>query len=105
MLAMEWMLDDVRKELIEYPQDAMLFEDEVYKRMKPGRIMTSCATTGWLEGGFVYPVPEGVFVYFEIQDEGIRFSIFGNEVDAERVKEELVKGLDDVKALLIEYAE
>ncbi|KAL9637970.1 MAG: hypothetical protein Q9204_001674 [Flavoplaca sp. TL-2023a] len=105
MLAMEWMLDDVRKELIEYPQDAMLFEDEVYRRMKPGRIMTSCATSGWLEGGFVYPVPEGVFVYFEIQDEAIRFSIFGNEVDAERVKDELVKGLDDVKALLIEHAE
>ncbi len=57
------MLDGTCKELIEYPQDAMLFEDEVYQRMKPRRIMTSYATTGWLEGGFVYPLTEGVFVY------------------------------------------
>ncbi|KAL9035003.1 MAG: hypothetical protein Q9180_005093, partial [Flavoplaca navasiana] len=102
---MEWMLDDMRKELIKDPRYAMLLEDEVYQRMKSGRIMTSCATTGWLEGGFVYPVPEGVFVYFEIQDESIRFSIFGHEVDSERVKEASVKGLDEVKALLIEDAE
>ena len=50
-------------------------------------------------------MPGGVFVYFEIQDEAIRFSIFGNEVDADRVKGELVKGLDVVKVLLIEDME
>ena len=62
LLALEWML----REDEEKPK---LFEDPVYVRLKPGRVMTSNFTTGWLEGGFVYPVPESILVYFEIRDE------------------------------------
>ena len=62
LLALEWML----REGEEKPK---LFEDPVYVRLKPGQVMTSSFTTGWLEGGFFYPVPESILVYFEIRDE------------------------------------
>ena len=62
LLALEWML----REGEEKPK---LFEDPVYVRLKPGKVMTSNFTTGWLEGGFFYPVPESILVYFEIRDE------------------------------------
>ena len=97
---MEWMLAELRKAgdgMIEEPE---LFQDEVYKRLKPGRIMTSSFSTGWEEGGFVYPVPGGVLIYFEPLDEEVRFSIFGNGIDAEAVRERLIEGLGDVRALL-----
>ena len=62
LLALEWML----REGEEKPK---LFEDPVFVRLKPGKVMTSNFTTGWLEGGFFYPVPESILVYFEIRDE------------------------------------
>ena len=62
LLALEWML----REGEEKPK---LFEDPVFVRLKPGKVLTSNFTTGWLEGGFFYPVPESILVYFEIRDE------------------------------------
>ena len=62
LLAMEWMLQEGE----EVPS---LFKDPVYLRMKPGKVMTSCFTTGWQEGGFVYPVPESILVYYEVEEE------------------------------------
>ena len=62
MLAMEWMLRDDETE-------PSLFSDPVYARMKPGKVLTSAFKTGWVEGGFVYPVPGSILVYFEIKDE------------------------------------
>ena len=68
LLALEWML----REGEEKPG---LFEDPVYVRMKPGKVLTSNFTTGWLEGGFAYPVPESILVYFEIRDERYRLQL------------------------------
>lgn len=93
------MFEDLRKEDPE-AEEPELFADEVYKRMKPGRIMTSCFNTGWQEGGFVYLVRGGVLTYFEIRNEEVGFSIFGNEVDADGVRDALIEGLGDVKRLL-----
>ena len=64
LLAMEWMLQ-------EGEQAPTLFSESAYARSKAGevKLLTSCFTTGWLEGGFVYPVPGGVLVYFEIKDQ------------------------------------
>ena len=63
MLALEWML-------VEDETRPALFDDVGYSRSKPGKVVTSNFTAGGLEGGLVYPVPESIFVYFEIQDEG-----------------------------------
>ena len=62
LLALEWMVH-------EGEEKPKLFEDPVYVRLKPGKVMTSSFTTGWLEGGFFYPVPESILIYFEIRDE------------------------------------
>ena len=61
MLALEWMIR-------EGESTPKLFESPVYARMKPGKVLTSAFKTGWLEGGFVYPVPGSILVYFEIKD-------------------------------------
>ena len=60
ILAMEWMLreGEVTPEL---------FEDPSYIKMKPGKVMTSNFTTGWLEGGFVYPIPKSILIYFQVK--------------------------------------
>ncbi|KAL8722512.1 MAG: hypothetical protein Q9225_001028 [Loekoesia sp. 1 TL-2023] len=109
LLAMEWMLADMRKERRESSngdgddlEDPEFFQDDVYQRLKPGKIMTSCFNTGWLEGGFFYPVPGGVLIYFEIRDEEVRFSIFGNEVDADAIRGSLITAFAEVRALLDE---
>ena len=64
LLAMEWMLEDGE-------QAPTLFSEPAYARSKAGevKLLTSCFTTGWLEGGFIYPAPGGILVYFEIKDQ------------------------------------
>lgn len=61
LLAMEWMV----KEGEEIPE---LFRDPAYVQSKAARVVTSTFRTGWVEGGFVYPVPESILVYVEIKD-------------------------------------
>lgn len=63
MLALEWMAKEVGGEVPE------LFRDEAYVKTKPARVLTSSFKTGWREGGFVYPVPGGILVYFEVFEE------------------------------------
>ena len=62
LLAMEWMVNE---------GEAMpdLFRDPVYLRLKAARVVTSTFQTGWVEGGFVYPVPESILVYVENKDQ------------------------------------
>ena len=62
LLAMEWMLQEGEAK-------PALFKDPVYEVMKPGKLVTSTFKTGWLEGGFVYPVPGSILVYFEVKDQ------------------------------------
>lgn len=106
LLALEWVLEDVRGErrgdtnqgiIIQEPE---LFQNEVYKRMKPGKIMTSCFRTGWEEGGFIYPIKGGTLIYFDFDDQQVRFSIFGNEVESEEIGEKLKDAFAEVKMLL-----
>ena len=126
LTALEWAFEDLRAKdpLFQEPE---LFRNEVYKRLKPGKIMVSGFTTGWEEGGVVYPVPGGVLIYFEMfgaggtdgtgerganspgvaadekgkrKEGGVKFSIFGNGIDAEGVKRELERGISEIRALL-----
>ena len=62
MLAMEWIL-------LERKKTPDLFLDSSYAKMKPGKVLTSDFTTRWLEGGFAYPAPKSILVYFEVKDE------------------------------------
>ena len=62
MLALEWVLR-------EGEVAPTLFHDSVYARMKSVKMVTSSFETGWLEGGFVYPVKGGVIVYFEVHKD------------------------------------
>lgn len=62
LLAMEWMVNEG-----ETMPD--LFRDPAYLRLKAARVVTSTFQTGWVEGGFVYPVPDSILVYFEIKDQ------------------------------------
>ena len=62
LLAMEWMLNEGET----VPE---FFRDPAYLRLKAARVVTSTFQTGWVEGGFVYPVPESILVYVEIKDQ------------------------------------
>ncbi|EDO04615.1 hypothetical protein SS1G_07098 [Sclerotinia sclerotiorum 1980 UF-70] len=96
LLALEWMI----KEGEETPA---FFQDAVYARMKPERAVTSCFNTGWLEGGFVYPFPGSILVYFEVKRESVSFSIFGNDADVERFRELLEVAGGQIRSLLDDY--
>ncbi|KAF7879371.1 hypothetical protein EAF04_000567 [Stromatinia cepivora] len=93
LMAMEWMIEEGE----EMPS---FFLDPVYRRMKPERAVTSCFNTGWLEGGFVYPFPGSILVYFEVKKESISFSIFGNDADAESFRGLLEIAGDQIRNLL-----
>ena len=62
LLAMEWAIQ-------EGDTTPTLFKSPIYARMKPGKVITSAFKSGWVEGGFVYPVPGGLFIYFEVKDQ------------------------------------
>ncbi|CAD6442880.1 62e7626d-0f35-4e4a-b9b1-5f30bfcc7997 [Sclerotinia trifoliorum] len=96
LLALQWMV----KEGEETPA---FFQDVVYARMKPERAVTSCFNTGWLEGGFVYPFPGSILVYFEVKRDSVSFSIFGNGADVERFRELLEIAGGQIRSLLDDY--
>lgn len=62
LLALEWMIADTETR-------PSFFDDPSYAKSKPGRVLTSSFTTGWLEGGFVYPPPDSVLIYFQVGEE------------------------------------
>ncbi|RAK95950.1 uncharacterized protein BO80DRAFT_244580 [Aspergillus ibericus CBS 121593] len=97
LLALEWMLS---------PEEdrPTFFQDPSYRKSQPGRVLTSSFATGWLEGGFVYPPAESILVYWEVLEEEarLRFSIFGNGVDAEGYGRCLEDAAREVQAILCE---
>ena len=60
LLALEWMLR-------EGEGVPTLFRDPAYAKMKPGKVMTSNADDEGLEGGIAYPIPESIFVCFDVK--------------------------------------
>lgn len=62
LLALEWMVE-------EGEETPSFFIDPSYAKSKPGKVLTSNFTTGWLEGGFVYPPRDSVLVYFEVGED------------------------------------
>jgi len=63
LLVLEW----VRQETEPVPE---LFMDPLYLKSEAAKLLTSCFATGWLEGGFVYPVSGRLMVYFEVKEYG-----------------------------------
>lgn len=45
-----------------------LYEDPVYKRARPRKIMSHCFETGMLEKRFLFRDPESVWVHYEVYD-------------------------------------
>ncbi|KAF2024966.1 ketoacyl-synt-domain-containing protein [Setomelanomma holmii] len=45
-----------------------LYEDPVYKRARPRKIMSHCFGTGMMEKGFLFRDPESVWVHYEVYD-------------------------------------
>ena len=62
MLALEWMLEEGESR-------PALFDDIGYAKSKPGKVIISHIPLGGLEGGFAYPVPGSILVYYDIQGE------------------------------------
>jgi len=90
---MEWMLH-------EGEEAPALFADPVYARMKVWKVVTSSFETGWLEDGFVYPVPGSIIVYFEVKEQSVAFSIFGNDADASAFGDLLEGSAADIASIL-----
>lgn len=65
----EGEVGESREEGREWETIPNFFGDAVYQRMKPSCAITSCFTTGWLEGGFVSPGRGSILVYFEVGEK------------------------------------
>ena len=46
-----------------------LFEDPIYKRVRPRLMMSNCFETGMLEKGCMWKAPESVWMHYEVYDE------------------------------------
>lgn len=62
-----------------------LFTDPSYANVQPAKLRTDCAKLGHLvqEAGIVMPDPEGVWVHYEVEEEGCAFVVVGAEGRAE----------------------
>ncbi|KAL9582994.1 MAG: hypothetical protein Q9212_002975 [Teloschistes hypoglaucus] len=51
--------------------------DATYARTRPGKIMTDCTPFDGaiMEGGFVMPDPDHIWIHYEVDDQSCRFSI------------------------------
>ncbi|KFY27180.1 hypothetical protein V493_03667 [Pseudogymnoascus sp. VKM F-4281 (FW-2241)] len=69
-----------------------LYEDPVYKRVRPRVMMSNCFETGMLEKGCMWKDPEAVWSHYEVYDESVYFSIVASKLGratlfAEKLKE------------------
>lgn len=62
-------LSALRVLLREGEETPVLYEDPVYKRARPRKIMSHCFETGMLEKGFLFRDAEAVWVHYEVYDE------------------------------------
>ena len=46
-----------------------LYEDPVYKKVRPRVMMSNCFETGMLEKGCMWKAPEAVWSHYEVYDE------------------------------------
>lgn len=94
-----YALQEVRREGEELPA---LFRDPIYRKTRPGKIMTDCVD--WedaiSEGGYVMEDPEHVWVHYEVDDERCRFAIKAPMGRAGRFIEKLEVAAGAVRALL-----
>ncbi|KAL9095179.1 MAG: hypothetical protein Q9165_002435 [Trypethelium subeluteriae] len=95
-----YALQEVR---MEGETEPCLFTDPVYSRTRPAKIMTDC--TEWtnetfLEGGWVMPDPEHVWVHYEVGDGGCNFFIKTPKTQAVVFTEKLKEAVNLVAAIL-----
>jgi hypothetical protein len=53
-----------------------LFEEPVYKRVRPRLMMSNCFETGMLEKGCMWRAPESVWMHYEVYDERYVWLLF-----------------------------
>ncbi|KAF1935948.1 ketoacyl-synt-domain-containing protein [Clathrospora elynae] len=67
-LGVERNLSALRMLLERGEETPSLFEDAVYKRARPRKIMSHCFQTGMLEKGFLFRDTEAVWVHYEVYE-------------------------------------
>ncbi|KAG9231687.1 Choline/Carnitine o-acyltransferase-domain-containing protein [Amylocarpus encephaloides] len=78
-----------------------LYEDPVYKRVRPRVMMSNCFETGMLEKGCMWKAPEAVWAHYEVYDESVYFSIVTSENGrATRFCEHLEEAAELVKQIV-----
>ena len=93
MCALQWVLEEGE----EMPK---LFEDEVYKRSRSERISTDSLETDIVECGMIQRDPESFWIHFQPTEEGVLFSVWGNEVSAEEFQAQVERAALDVRETL-----
>ncbi|KAF2118615.1 Choline/Carnitine o-acyltransferase-domain-containing protein [Lophiotrema nucula] len=79
-----------------------LYEDLVYKRARPRKIMSHCFETGMMEKGFLFRDPDAVWVHYEVYDSSAYFSVTTPEAGrASRFCELLNNAAGVVKEILL----
>ncbi|KAL3484692.1 hypothetical protein BJX62DRAFT_243695 [Aspergillus germanicus] len=81
-------------------EEPSLFHDPVYIRARPRKLMSNCFATGMAENGCVLRDEEGVWLHFEVEAEGVKFSIVGPAGKTERFSECLVRAAERVRAIV-----
>ncbi|KAL4863047.1 hypothetical protein BDV12DRAFT_189959 [Aspergillus spectabilis] len=93
-------LSMLREIVEEGEEEPGLFQDPVYKRVRPRKFISNCFTTGMAENGCVLREEDGVWLHFEVGDEQVRFSIVGPKGGTEGFSECLVRAAKRVEEIV-----
>ncbi|KAL3465725.1 hypothetical protein BJX64DRAFT_285328 [Aspergillus heterothallicus] len=77
-----------------------LFHDPVYARARPRKFISNCFATGMAENGCVLRDEEGVWLHFEVEPAGVKFSIVGPTGQTAKFSECLVRAAARVQAIV-----
>ncbi|KAL3473255.1 hypothetical protein BJX99DRAFT_261563 [Aspergillus californicus] len=89
------------REIVEEGEDEPgLYHDPVYKRARPRKFISNCFPTGMAENGCCLRDDEGIWLHFEVEEFGVRFSILGPTGQTQRFCDCLVKAAERVWEIL-----
>ncbi|KAL6231640.1 hypothetical protein BDW75DRAFT_243734 [Aspergillus navahoensis] len=91
------MLREIVQEGEEVPG---LYLDPVYKTTRPRKFISNCFGTGMAENGCCLRDEEGIWLHFEVGEEGVKFSIVGPAGQTERFCDGLVRAAERVRKIV-----
>ncbi|KAH7121302.1 hypothetical protein B0J11DRAFT_590366 [Dendryphion nanum] len=97
LLCLEWSIRHDQGE--EVPA---LFQSEIYKASRPRYLITDCLATGVLECGSLPGRPGGLWVHFEIEEDGFRFSVWGRSGEMDGFEKILKESMREIVGVLEE---